>query len=81
MIAPASPSDPCPTDALDSVVEYHVDPKAQPGNVVPVLARMLIDLSRCRCAAESHNKTSGPSPAARFCDPISLNSVCQEEVT
>ncbi len=46
MIAPAPPSDLCPIDALDGVVEFRVDPNTQPGNVVSALARLLIDLVR-----------------------------------
>ena len=36
MIAPA---DPRPADVLDGKVEFHVDPDAQPGRMVPALAR------------------------------------------
>ena len=53
MIAPASPSDPHPDDALDHLVQFRVDPEAQPGNTVPALARLLIDLAR------RHNETEG----------------------
>jgi hypothetical protein len=35
---------PRPDDALD--VEFCVDPQAEPGNVVPALARLLIDLAQ-----------------------------------
>ncbi len=42
-MAPAAPG---PDDALDGLVEFRVDPQADPGNVVPALARLLIDLAR-----------------------------------
>jgi len=45
MIAPA---DPRPVDVLDRLVEYRTDPDAQPGNVVPALAALLIDLAQRR---------------------------------
>ena len=50
MIAPASPADPRPD--IDGLVEYHVDADASPGNVVPSLARLLIDMHRKRKEGE-----------------------------
>jgi hypothetical protein len=50
-------ADPRPDD--DGLVEYRVDPDAPAGNVIPALARLLIDLARRR------NETSGPVTAAR----------------
>jgi hypothetical protein len=44
----------------DTLIEYRVDPDADPGNVIPTLARLLIDL------AHRQNETSGPAMAARF---------------
>ena len=63
MIAPASPADPCPD--VEALVEFHVDPRAEPGNVNPALARLLIDLDRRGRTADSENETGGPGPAAR----------------
>jgi len=54
MILPADPP-----AVYGSLVEYRVDANAAPGNVVPSLARLLIDLSR------QQNETSGPAMAAR----------------
>jgi hypothetical protein len=48
-----------PADPLDAVVEFRVDPDAPAGNVIPALARLLIDLAR------RQNETSGPAMAAR----------------
>jgi hypothetical protein len=45
-------SNPRLTDALDGLVEYRVDLDAEPGNVVPPLAALLIDLARRGCTAE-----------------------------
>ncbi|MFZ1932487.1 MAG: hypothetical protein WCB27_00010 [Thermoguttaceae bacterium] len=45
MIATA---DPRPDDHLDALVKFRVDPDAAPGNVIPALARLLIDLARRR---------------------------------
>ena len=48
MIAPA---DPRPDDVdLDAPVEFRVDPEARPGDVIPALARLLIQLARRRRA-------------------------------
>lgn len=41
MTAPADPR-----SDVDALVEFRVDPEARPGNVVPALARLLIDLAR-----------------------------------
>ena len=49
MIAPA---DPRPADVVDGLVEFRVDADAQPGRVVPALARLLIDLHRKRTEGE-----------------------------
>lgn len=56
MIAPA---DPRPADVLDGKVEFHVDPDAQPGRVVPALARLLIDLARRRRDASPEQQHGG----------------------
>jgi hypothetical protein len=40
------------TEALDGLVEFRVDPDAHPGNVVPALAQLLIDLARRERATE-----------------------------
>ena len=61
MIAPA---DPRPTEALDALVEFHADPDAQPGHVVPALARLLIDLARRRRAASHEHGHGGPGDEA-----------------
>lgn len=59
-------------DPLDTLVEYRVDPEAEPGNVVPALARLLIDLARRR------SETSGPAMAAHFSGSIPSDSPSQE---
>ena len=61
MIAPA---DPRPHDALDGLVEFHVDPDAQPGRVVPALARLLIDLARRRQVPSHEHEHGGPGDEA-----------------
>ena len=53
MIAPA---DPRPDDHLDALVKFRVDPDAAPGNVMPVLARLLIQLAE---KAREHRAESG----------------------
>ena len=58
MIASASPANPRAADG--ALVNFCVDPDAQPGNALSPLARLLIDLSR------RQNETSGPAMAARF---------------
>jgi len=45
------PADPCPIDAFDGLVEFRVDPDAEPGNVVPAMAALLIDLVRGKQAS------------------------------
>jgi hypothetical protein len=50
-------------NSFGGVVEFHLDADAQPGNVIPALARWLSDLARRRRATESQNEMGGPSPA------------------
>ncbi|MEI8375218.1 MAG: hypothetical protein WCJ35_20550 [Planctomycetota bacterium] len=61
MIAPASPR-----VTLDPVVRYRVAIDAKPaGDVVPILAQLLIDIDRrrrARLAAEAADKTQEPHP-------------------
>ncbi len=45
-------ADPRPAEVLDALVEFRVDADAQPGRVVPALARLLIDLHRKRTEGE-----------------------------
>jgi hypothetical protein len=40
-----TPAGPHPADAFDALVEFRVDPDAEAGNVIPVLARLLIQLA------------------------------------
>ena len=56
MSAPANPD-----RADDTLVKFCVDPGVPRGNVLPALARLLIDLSR---------RKNGPAMAARFSDSI-----------
>ena len=55
MIAPAKrrPAKRRPTAAPGYAVEFRIDQTAEPGDVLPSLARLLIDLARRRRAAES----------------------------
>lgn len=49
MIASLPLSDPTPIDSFvddGALVEYRVDADAEPGRMVPILARLLIDLRR-----------------------------------
>jgi hypothetical protein len=46
---------PCPTDALDGVVAFRVDANAQPGDAVPALARLLIDLAHQKNERETNH--------------------------
>jgi hypothetical protein len=61
MIAPA---DPRSGDHLDGLVEYRLDVDAVPGNAVPALARLLIDLARQRRDASREQQHGGPSDEA-----------------
>jgi hypothetical protein len=55
MIAPAKRrlAKPRPTQARGYSVEYRVDHEAEPGDVLPSLARLLIGLARQQRATES----------------------------
>jgi hypothetical protein len=78
MIAPA---DPRPDDHLDALVKFRVDPDAAPGNAIPVLARLLIQLAeKARNREESGdillktfppaNKMTGPSQVCASTRPL-----------
>jgi hypothetical protein len=78
MIAPA---DPRPDDHLDALVKFRVDPDAAPGNVIPVLARLLIQLAeKARLRGESGDtllkthppvhKMTGPSQVSSSTRPL-----------
>jgi hypothetical protein len=51
-------------DVANGLVTFTIATEAQPGNIIPPLARLLIDLARRR------NETGGPAMAARFSDSI-----------
>jgi hypothetical protein len=59
------PPDPCPLsldmppDTLDGTVQYHVDADAEPGDVLPALAELLIDMHRRR---REHDQDQQPQP-------------------
>jgi len=55
MIAPAALSDPRPD--VDGLVAFRVDPTTEPGNAVPALARLLIDLARQQNEKEANHDT------------------------
>ena len=61
MIAPAKRrlAKPRPTRARGYSVEYRIDHEAEPGDVLPSLARLLIDLARQERATESRQQETG----------------------
>ncbi|MFZ1934836.1 MAG: hypothetical protein WCB27_06895 [Thermoguttaceae bacterium] len=61
--------------SADLVVEYGVDANAAPGNTLPSLARLLIDL------AQRQNETSGPAMAARLEDLVPPDLPVHEDTT
>lgn len=49
------PAKPRPSDAPGYAVEFRIDHEAEPGDVLPALARLLIDLARPdRAASHEH---------------------------
>ena len=55
MIAPANPR----RATTEPVVTFQVDDQAEPGDVVPALARLLIDIDRRRQAQAQHQASDG----------------------
>lgn len=73
MIAPASPAASRPADSLDSMMEFRVDPDAQPGNVLPALAKLLINMARRRREQQQAAQVDAQSTEGGEQSPLTCN--------